>query len=78
MEKFFKDSRAEKVLEAEELALGFAKWLHLSFQGGQGAEILFYHLSITGMMVCKEELMKKSHNIQLQGLFTTFSQEFGS
>lgn len=27
MEKFFKDSRAEEVLEAETLALGFAKWL---------------------------------------------------
>ena len=38
MEKFFKDSCAEKVLEAEVLAPGFAKWLHLSFQGGQGAE----------------------------------------
>lgn len=29
MEKFFKDSRAEEVLEAKTLALGFAKWLHL-------------------------------------------------
>lgn len=29
MEKFFKDSRAEEVLEAKTLALGFAKWLLL-------------------------------------------------
>jgi len=48
MEKFFKDSSAEKVLEAEVLALGFAKWLHVGLQGGQGAEGLFCHLSITG------------------------------
>lgn len=46
MENFFKDSRAKKVLEAEALALGFAKWLWLGFQGHQGAEGLFCHLSI--------------------------------
>lgn len=47
MEKFFKGSHAEKVLEAKMLALGFPEWLHLGFQGGQGAEGLFCLLSIT-------------------------------
>lgn len=69
MENLFKDSRAKKVLEAEALALGFAKWLWLGFQGHQGAEGLFCHLSIaawiTRMRVHKEEFMMKSLNIQL-------------